>query len=201
MLHPLATIDGASLTVTTPQSGSPSEARHGTFALYVRKAGVVTGPFARGWLERLRDLGRLQPEDDLSPDGERWLPAAEMLSESEPHSTAPPAGANQGAESVDWELERRRARLRWIDERSGRDRRDAPFAEGSVEARSGSDRRMTPAFGFGHGWSAVTAQGTDGLSRRQSIAIVLGLVIVIVALGLGLWMFAPTLALQIRLLG
>jgi len=201
MLHSVATNDGASLTVITPQGGPQPQARDGTFALYVRKAGVVTGPFARGWLERLRDLGRIRPEDELSADGETWLSAGKILSTSETHSIAPPADADQDGEPIDWELERRRARLRWIDERSGRDRRDAQTAAGPVEGRSGTDRRMTPAFGFGHGWYAATGQDTDGPSRRQSIAIVLGLVIVIVALGLGLWLFAPTLVLQIRLLG
>jgi hypothetical protein len=175
----------------------PDEVRRAA-ALYVKRGESIGGPFARGLLERHLELGRLAGSDLLGVDRTHWWPADSILAleESLPAEAAMSPGA---ATDLDWTEERRRARRRWIDERSGTDRRALADSAGSNEARSGKDRRaldsgpeLPPRFG------APDEAGATG--TRRSLVIVTAVLVVLVGIGVYAWFFAPRFAPRIHLL-
>jgi hypothetical protein len=89
-------------------------------------------------LQRLA-LGRIRPDDELSGDGLGWEPAESFLDEAAPPLDGVPSG-EPGLQ--DWTEERRQAWLRWIDERSGHERRTGPPPPDAPPR--GPDRRDTP---------------------------------------------------------
>jgi hypothetical protein len=111
--------------------------RDGAF-LYVRRGNDVSGPFARRLVLQRLALGRIRPDDELSGDGVSWEPAEGFIEEA-----GPPLGGTPPEEPgmQDWTEERRQAWLRWIDERSGYERRTGPPPP-EAPAR-GPDRRDT----------------------------------------------------------
>jgi hypothetical protein len=109
---------------------SDTEDGRGRSLWYLRRDGVVTGPFPAGQITRYAILGRVRLSDEVSADRERWVPLADR-----PGLVPAPLG-----DGVD---ERTLLRLRLReDERSGVDRRaeQTPTPE-VVERRSGQERR------------------------------------------------------------
>ena len=106
----------------------------------VRKAGSVLGPFPTGAIVADRLVGRISPLDELSPDGEEWR-AFDAWPELTTALTSSGASAASDAEPQ-WLRERARARLRWMDERSGADRRAGDDVQVPGERRTiESERR------------------------------------------------------------
>ena len=175
----------------------PDEIRRAA-ALYVKRGDSIGGPFARGLLERHLELGRLAATYLLGVDRTHWWPAESILALED--SLPVEAAVSPGAETdLDWTEERRRARRRWIDERSGTDRRALSEAAAPAEARSGRDRRapdsgpeLPPQFG------APDDAGATG--ARRSLVIVTAVIVVLVGIGLYAWFFGPRLAPRIQLL-
>lgn len=99
---------------------------------YVRQGGIVTGPFPQGQIRDFLVLGRIRASDPVSPDQISWLP----LHQAWPQELY----ADTPADTEPWHAERRRALKRWLDERSGRDRRNTPN-EGVVNDGRRADRR------------------------------------------------------------
>ncbi|MBZ0105069.1 MAG: pentapeptide repeat-containing protein [Sulfuricella denitrificans] len=104
---------------------------------YVRRAGVVNGPFPNQVVANHVLLGRFDPSDDVSMDQLEWQPLmsvrtllpAELLelrTESDP-------------ERKKWLEERLKAAHRWADERTHQDRREHENAGGP----RGEERRKT----------------------------------------------------------
>lgn len=121
-----------------------NEAPPDTGPLYVKRGDTVNGPFARRVVLHRLVLGSVRPDDQLSPDGMQWHPASRYREEAErslANQPAPEPAPEPGDD--DWNEERRAARLRWIDERSGRDRRGGPPPPGFPPR--GPDRRGQPA--------------------------------------------------------
>jgi len=180
-----------------PEGGTTPSPPRGS--LYLRRAGEVRGPFPAGLLARHLELGRLAPGDEVSEDRITWWPLDEAVGElAHAHEAALPALVT--TDGVDWREERRRARRRWIDERSGQDRRARQTTVPVSEARTGSDRRrdteaMRPVpqqFG---------PEGSDapGASRR-SLSIVLAVVVLLAVAGVCLWLYAPRFVPRIQIL-
>lgn len=167
-------------------------------ALYVKRGESIGGPFARGLLERHLELGRLAGSDQLSIDRAQWWRADAVLITEESEETSFPANPGS-APDLDWNEERRRARRRWIDERSGMDRRSFSESPVPAEARSGRDRRsantgpdLPPRFG--------TPDDAGSAGSRRALAVVTAVIVVLVGLGLYAWFFVPRLAPRINLL-
>ena len=100
---------------------------------YVRRAGRVSGPFPEKWLRRDLALGRLRPEDEISPDRVSWVPLRERpdwLDEAPPEAPS---------DLPEWQQERLRARRRWLDERRLPDRRQS-----AARGLSGEEKRQRP---------------------------------------------------------
>lgn len=105
---------------------------------YVRRGTAVSGPFPEKWIRRDLALGRLQPDDEISPDRLSWIPLRER-----PDWLAEPAAEAAAPDLPGWREERRRARRRWLDERRLPDRRKAaaPRLSAAAEQRRQPDRR------------------------------------------------------------
>jgi hypothetical protein len=103
---------------------------------YVRRGERVSGPFPEKWLRRDLALGRLRPEDEISPDRVSWIPLRERTDWlREPLPEAP-------ADLPEWQEERLRARRRWLDERRLPDRRQGEARASGEEKRRRPDRRL-----------------------------------------------------------
>lgn len=139
---------------------------------YLRRDGLVTGPFPAAQIARYAILGRVRLTDEVSPDRERWSPL-------EGHPRLVPAPLREGAN----EGTLRRLRLR-EDERSGLDRRaeQAPSPE-VLERRSGHERRRPepPELAQGRVRRQALLQGMRrGASRPTGVWIGLGVVSLLV---------------------
>lgn len=150
---------------------------------FIRRDGLVKGPFPTAQVSRYVLLGRLRGADELSPDQVSWRPLSE-LSELIPRATT--SGADEEA------LARLKGRE---DERSGLDRRAGagPVPAGIAERRARRDRRTPEA-------PEVVARRARrmhllraSLGRLESYRLrwVGTGVVLLVILGLGLWHAPP----------
>lgn len=105
---------------------------------YVRRGEQVSGPFPEKWISRDLMLGRLSRDDQISLDKTNWMALGErpdLMIET------PPAANESGENPPDWAGERRRARLRWADERRQLDRRAGREPAAAGDQRRAGDRR------------------------------------------------------------
>lgn len=162
-----------------------------TTRFHLRRAGQVSGPFTRGMLLRDRTLGRALDTDEVSVDGEFWLTIADCrlldIGVVDASSTAP-------AIDQAWAEERERAHLRWLDERTQPDRRQAPGAT-PHEGRSGRDRRANPAPPARH-FGPVDAPPE---AHHPHLRFALFVVLIVAVAGALLWWFVPRQTPRIRL--
>lgn len=165
-------------------------------AYYIRIRGEVSGPFPRGLLLRHRALGRLGARDEVSPDRIAWEPVEQCPAMALPETTHKPCACDE-AEAVAWREERRRAQLRWIDERSTDDRRIRERADAADEQRNGSDRRATPAPAI-HCFGSDTAPSRP--RTRWHLAVVLAALLVACLIGAALRWLAPRQDPRVQLL-
>lgn len=159
----------------------------------LRRAGETSGPYPRGLLLRHLALGRVAPHDDVSVDGVEWIAIADVPDLAEEGG---PTGESTNASDPAWQEERRRARMRWLDERAQPDRRAGQEAPTS-DSRRGVDRRADPRpprklFGPNEEHS-VAPTGT-------SLRVVLVVVLVVALAGASLLWFVPKYAPSVRLL-
>ncbi|MBL4852132.1 MAG: pentapeptide repeat-containing protein [Gammaproteobacteria bacterium] len=99
---------------------------------YIRRKGVVTGPFPVGLIERYVVLGRVSVKTELSADNAHWAVCGEW-----PEWVAYIADFKLTHESE----EHIEALRRWEDERGGYDRRMGELDNVASDLRSHSDRR------------------------------------------------------------
>lgn len=180
-------------------TGDPSGLGDRSFAVYVRRDGKVSGPFARGLVERYFELGRVRASDELSTDRENWFPAPEALPGVTPLSVLlatdreQPAAASveeKGADSAtNWARERRAARLRWLNERYTDDE-PPPGADSRDHVMP--SRLPPPHF-------KATNQDDRGRRRLINALVVAGLVAGLAALGIYMKFYAPTFVAPIRI--
>ncbi|MFO1321560.1 MAG: hypothetical protein U1F52_18275 [Burkholderiales bacterium] len=180
-------------------SASPPIAARQPHALFLRQGGTVSGPFPRRLLEHYRLLGRIAESDTLSEDRITWLAVGEVLGDPRHPNGAGAAMASD--EERDWREERRMARLRWIDERSGTDRRQSSPDAADRPPRSSVDRRdgWTPGQGGATGATGVVASAAKPRSVHAHLTVA-ALIVALLSLGLGLWLFAPRFVPHITLL-
>ncbi|NWG87575.1 MAG: pentapeptide repeat-containing protein [Hydrogenophilaceae bacterium] len=81
---------------------------------YVRKHGKVAGPFPHAQIDEYLVLGRLLRSDEISLDRETWVSIQD--SGYFPEGPSMVQAVEPGEENA-WEVERARARHRWLDER------------------------------------------------------------------------------------
>jgi hypothetical protein len=110
---------------------------------YVKRGDDVTGPFPLPLLAHYAEVGRIRPDDEVSPDKASWLPFSEVP-ELVPRK---PSEGRADPEKKRWQEERLLAARRWADERYRPDRRDGEDAASRekwlAERRSG-ERRQQP---------------------------------------------------------
>ena len=99
---------------------------------YIRREGVVTGPFPVGLIERYIVLGRIGAATELSADNVHWAHCAEW-----PEWVAYVEEFKANDESE----EHLEALRRWEDERGGYDRRMGTSTNAESDQRRHSDRR------------------------------------------------------------
>lgn len=159
----------------------------------LRRAGETSGPYPRGLLLRHLALGRVAPHDEISVDGLQWQAIADVpeLAE-EGGSTADAIGATD----PEWQEERRRARLRWLDERAQPDRRETAEPAVGGSPRRGGDRRADPRpprklFG---------PNAENAAPSVTSLRVALVVILVVALAGAFLLWFVPANAPPVRLL-
>lgn len=157
----------------------------------------MSGPFPRRLLDHYRLLGRIADRDELSEDRIAWATVRDALGEP---NGAEPVESTPSSDERNWREERRMARLRWIDERSGEDRRQRSGAIPDKTPRSTDDRRGDWIPGQGGAKGAVGVIAPEPARSHHAQLTVAAVVVVLVCLGLGLWLFAPRLVPHITLL-
>lgn len=167
--------------------------------LYLRRNGEVKGPFASGMLARHLELGRLGPQDEVSEDRIAWWPLDSVVRQHAPslEQALPPLVTTDG---IDWREERRRARRRWIDERSGRDRRTQQSRTPEAEARTGADRRQRADHASPLPKQFSPARMEEPSAWRRSLALTVLVIVLLGAIGVCLWVYAPRFVPRINLL-
>jgi hypothetical protein len=106
---------------------------------YVKQGGNVSGPFPAKVIVEHRLLGRIEPDDLVSLDQSNWQPLDEVIGLT--HFEDVDSSA-MDYEEIKWNEERRKAALRWADERSVPDRRESAAGISLDERRSKGDRRL-----------------------------------------------------------
>lgn len=159
----------------------------------LRRGGEISGPHPRGLLLRHLALGRVARTDEISVDGVEWV-GIDQCSELAAEEGAV-HGANAPHQDPEWIEERRKARLRWLDERAQPDRRGSAEAA-PRDGRSGSDRRANPA-------APRKLFGPSDMPAPRpfaSLRVVLVVVILVALTGAALLWFVPQYVPRIRLL-
>lgn len=142
---------------------------------YVRKSGLVSGPFPAPQIEEALRAGDLLLSDELSLDGDQWQPVRESGLIRGKHVAAKPA---QEAPDSAWQEEREKARHRWEDNASSGDgsvTNDPLIDSVSMEAlriRQDTTRAM------------VNAQA----KRRPSLLIAIAALLALVVVGGLVWL-------------
>lgn len=149
---------------------------------YVRHGGEVAGPFPQGQIRDFLVLGRIRETDEVSVDQIAWLPLKQVWS--------PETLTESPVDAEPWLAERRRALKRWLDERSGRDRRHKPMESAGLDAR-GADRR--------HGAPATPRRSLPAVSRTRFGPVWLGLSLVTLGILGALWLFPHTIPVPVAL--
>lgn len=163
--------------------------------LFLRRNGQVSGPFPRPLLQHYRLLGRIAESDELSEDRQLWGSVRDVLGASR---ALPAAQAGEPTEGRNWDEERHQARLRWIDERSGLDRRQQGSDEPKTpSARVGGDRRE--GWMPGQGGAGRTEPPPESPRSRHAHLTVAVLLAVVVGIGVALWLFVPRLVPHVTL--
>ncbi|MCC6207662.1 MAG: pentapeptide repeat-containing protein [Gammaproteobacteria bacterium] len=142
---------------------------------YTRRGQVVQGPFPAGQISRYIILGRIQLTDEVSADGEVWVPlnqVPEIVPELVQSDLEDPS-----------QRERLEAARRWEDERS-RDRRGE---EGALndDQRGEGDRRGPAAPGAQRPRHAGSDRVSEHNERHRRHRLVAGLIAVGVVIFLG----------------
>lgn len=145
-------------------------AEHHHHNWYVRRGGEVRGPFPAGLVSRYVLLGRLRLKDEVSPDGEQWLPVGEVP------ELIPEVLLDAARHRDDPEVqERLAAARRWADERR------LPHDVGFNTDRRGED---DPDLIHHREVMAQRGDGRPGWGRLLQYGIVLAVVAAVVAIPL-----------------
>jgi hypothetical protein len=110
---------------------------------YVKRGGQSHGPYPSGAIVQDRLVGRLADADLLSADRTDWRPFSAWPELVQAVTAAP--SHSGGSEQEAWLAERKNARARWADQRTGEDRRapDAPSNDVAANRRDGATDRRT----------------------------------------------------------
>ena len=167
---------------------------------YVQKTGAVRGPFPTGAMVQDRLVGRILDADLVSMDQTEWKPFASWPELAE--AVALSAAAGEAHQEDEWSAERTHARVRWADQRDGKDRRAAE--EGTEDAgkrqrRGGSDRRTDG--------ESPPATRAPRIARRAGIfgtemplwVLVAGLVGLAALIGIVVYLFGPVNPVAVRI--
>jgi hypothetical protein len=130
-------------------------------------------------------LGRIHPADELSHDASSWEQAEKFRAEANGLCHLDP---QTGQDMTHWDPERRAAWFRWIEERAGRDRRQAS-RPGPFPAR-GPDRRVSSPAG------RRVLFGPTGQAQRSFWVVPVGVLAVVVTMTavMGWWMPSAPIA-------
>jgi hypothetical protein len=158
----------------------------------------VSGPFPQGLLASYRELGRLNPPDEVSADGLNWFPLDDVpaLAILPIDDTANAVRVAVEGE-VDWARERGRARRRWLEERGNSDRRSGEDGDDGGGQPRGPDRRSDPNARESVHFAPDAAAGNG---RRAALAVALGVVVAVGLAALVIWKFVPVNEFNVVLL-
>ena len=165
---------------------------------YIRKEGIVTGPFSGTVVRRWIGVGRVTATDEISVDQTFWAPVHD-------YPELFPQRTNRDEGEL-YQQEREQAAVRWEDERTGVDRRDRPVY-GTVPPsgnRSGQDRRILESPEAidhrDHRRGRRAVAGADRAAapqyRKQTVLLVAVIALSGVAAVMGLW-FLPSRSVDI----
>lgn len=113
---------------------------------YLKQQDKVQGPFPESLICRFIILGRLGEQDEVSQDGNYWRPAEDVPELASGVRTLLQHSATGKEVDPEWDEERAKAVLRWLDDRKSPD----PRAQASgalpagAEKRTGQERRQSP---------------------------------------------------------
>ena len=168
---------------------------------YVRRDGVLSGPFPAKLIGRELMVGRFKPGDEASTDQVFWSPIEETP-ELLPRFSVKNRIIGPANSPLDWERERQQAARRWADERHQRDRR-GPHLRAPVGKLRGRDRRIRHESAE---WAALRlrhAEWEGEQKRRRDRFVGVGMVLIaLLALALfAVWRLPPTHPIKVDFQG
>jgi len=157
---------------------------------YVKQSDEPVGPFPEAALIQDLLLGRLTRDTPVSEDRASWVSLGSVADAAKPRD----AHAMPAPDSASWEEERRRALLRWADQRRGADRGGSVAEQGSGQRQ---ERRETPSAAI-----RSAARNSPSVERiGRAWAWRLGLVLIALALGIALLavLYGPSNPIDVRI--
>lgn len=138
---------------------------------YIREQGSVSGPFPVPQIRQACQLGELRGSDQVSLDGDIWISIddAGILD-----AASSPPGNARTPEEVAWQVERERARLRWLNDAVER-RPDSPAGSDPLARKLLRHEAQTRTL------------LSDRLTRRPAVLAGLIALLVVAVLGIGIW--------------
>lgn len=154
-----------------PSAGKP--ATHHRW--YVRRHGKLIGPFPHAQIDEYLTLGKLSYSDEISADREVWrtIQSSGYFPEG-PSLSQPPV---DGSEESVWEVERARAKHRWLDERL--------YADGETNNASAAKPESFQSLRHDHLVTEALLQAERAQRPKLWLAIVA--ILLLSGLGAAIW--------------
>jgi hypothetical protein len=146
---------------------------------HLRRQGRVLGPFPAGAIVADRLIGRINAQDELSPDLEQWNRFDQW-----PELVAAMAGEAPAHAEPEWLHERARARMRWADERAM-----------AAQEQGADDRRTLP--GAPH--RAARASRPRMPNEAVLLKIAVTIAIATIALSILAWLYGAVNPVPVHL--
>lgn len=150
---------------------------------YTRRGSEIRGPFPQGLITRYLLIGRIQLDDQISPDQMRWSPVREFPELIPDELKGDP---NDPAVAEKLRLARRRE-----DERAAGDRRNLEKPEGDERRRT--ERRQPEPSDLLQHRNIKTSLVNERKSQREPTRwpAIIGVVVVMAAITVGAFVFMP----------
>lgn len=157
---------------------------------YVRRGDSVTGPFPSPLVTHYAEVGRILPDDEISPDKRAWRPFRDVP-ELAPLRLPDLADPDKRR----WAEERLTAARRWADERYRPDRREMESAnvieKWAAERRGGERRKRAESPDVVIARRYRAARAGDSRARERLYGAIAALIALVLLVGIAVVFLSP----------